>query len=269
MSDLFAGLNVPDFDIELPEGSEKLKEALGSLGQFLNELLTQGKKSSFNHVIADDNDRTPGPLDDKVENSIVVDTTNHKLQLSGDAASPGNSKYYGTDSGGTKGFHSNSDTVKLTGDQEVGGVKTFTSIPVLPASDPTTDNQASRKAYVDGKFNTSTGHDHDGTDSKKLDSTGMSGILGAWVNVSVAADRDNELAATDGLLVGYGTTTGGNSGVVDGYTDGNSPPTTYRYRNQSTVLCGISMPVKKGDRWKVGFAGTTMVAVLFWIPSGS
>jgi hypothetical protein len=39
--------------------------------------------------------------------------------------------------------------VKLTGDQTVAGVKTFSSIPVLPASDPTTDNQAVRKAYVD------------------------------------------------------------------------------------------------------------------------
>ena len=39
--------------------------------------------------------------------------------------------------------------VKLTGDQTVAGVKTFGSIPVLPASNPTTDNQAARKAYVD------------------------------------------------------------------------------------------------------------------------
>lgn len=39
--------------------------------------------------------------------------------------------------------------VKTTGDQTVAGVKTFSSIPVLPASDPSTDNQAARKAYVD------------------------------------------------------------------------------------------------------------------------
>lgn len=41
-------------------------------------------------------------------------------------------------------------------DQNVGGTKTFTSIPVLPASNPTTDNQAARKAYVDGKETTLT-----------------------------------------------------------------------------------------------------------------
>ncbi|QYW07577.1 hypothetical protein SEA_LIZZ_30 [Streptomyces phage Lizz] len=39
--------------------------------------------------------------------------------------------------------------VKLTGDQSVAGIKTFSSIPVLPASDPTTANQAARKSYVD------------------------------------------------------------------------------------------------------------------------
>lgn len=42
--------------------------------------------------------------------------------------------------------------VKMSGDQSIDGVKTFTSIPILPAVDPTTDNQASRKAYIDGKF---------------------------------------------------------------------------------------------------------------------
>lgn len=41
--------------------------------------------------------------------------------------------------------------VKLTGTQSIGGAKTFTTIPLLPASDPTTANQAARKAYVDTK----------------------------------------------------------------------------------------------------------------------
>lgn len=45
-----------------------------------------------------------------------------------------------------------STAVKLTGDQTVAGIKTFTSIPVLPASDPTADNEATRKLYVDTRF---------------------------------------------------------------------------------------------------------------------
>ena len=42
--------------------------------------------------------------------------------------------------------------VYTTGNQTIAGVKTFGSIPVLPASDPTTDNQAARKAYVDNQI---------------------------------------------------------------------------------------------------------------------
>ncbi|QKY78571.1 hypothetical protein SEA_DRYAD_33 [Streptomyces phage Dryad] len=44
------------------------------------------------------------------------------------------------------------EVVKLTGDQAVAGVKTFSSIPVGPASDPTTDNQLARKRYVDDRI---------------------------------------------------------------------------------------------------------------------
>lgn len=35
--------------------------------------------------------------------------------------------------------------------ETINGVKTFGSIPVLPASDPTTDNQAVRKSYADAQ----------------------------------------------------------------------------------------------------------------------
>lgn len=43
----------------------------------------------------------------------------------------------------------NANDVHLTGDQTVNGVKTFGSILVLPGSNPTTGNQATRKTYVD------------------------------------------------------------------------------------------------------------------------
>ena len=39
--------------------------------------------------------------------------------------------------------------VALSGNQTVSGTKTFGSIPVLPASNPTAINQAVRKKYVD------------------------------------------------------------------------------------------------------------------------
>ena len=43
--------------------------------------------------------------------------------------------------------------VPTDGAHTINDVKTFSSIPVLPASNPTTDNQAVRKAYVDGRTN--------------------------------------------------------------------------------------------------------------------
>jgi hypothetical protein len=45
----------------------------------------------------------------------------------------------------------------LTTNQTIAGVKTFSSIPVLPASDPTTSNQATRKSYVDTQVATKIG----------------------------------------------------------------------------------------------------------------
>jgi len=42
--------------------------------------------------------------------------------------------------------------VRLSGAQTIADVKTFDSIPVLPATNPTADNEASRKAYVDSYF---------------------------------------------------------------------------------------------------------------------
>jgi hypothetical protein len=42
----------------------------------------------------------------------------------------------------------------LTGNQTIAGVKTFSSIPVLPASSPSSNNQAARKKYVDDAIDT-------------------------------------------------------------------------------------------------------------------
>ena len=48
----------------------------------------------------------------------------------------------------------NTDYVDLTDTQTVAWVKTFSSIPVWPNSNPTTDNQLARKKYVDDWLNT-------------------------------------------------------------------------------------------------------------------
>lgn len=48
-----------------------------------------------------------------------------------------------------------SGVVDTTTDQTVAGIKTFSSIPLLPATDPSSANQVARKSYVDsGKIKT-------------------------------------------------------------------------------------------------------------------
>lgn len=48
--------------------------------------------------------------------------------------------------------------VQTSGTQSVGGIKTFSSIPVLPSSNPTAANQAARKGYIDSNFVGLTGN---------------------------------------------------------------------------------------------------------------
>ena len=57
-----------------------------------------------NKVAGDDEDTTPGYLEDKLQNSLVLDSGTKKIHLSGDVPSPGNLKFYGTDGSGVRGW---------------------------------------------------------------------------------------------------------------------------------------------------------------------
>jgi len=46
-------------------------------------------------------------------------------------------------------FRSDSTVVRTSGDQSIGGVKSFTSFPVTPSAAPTADYEAANKKYVD------------------------------------------------------------------------------------------------------------------------
>lgn len=56
--------------------------------------------------------------------------------------------------------------VQTSGNQTVGGIKTFTSIPALPATNPTTANQAVRKGFANATY---LGISAKAADSDKLD----------------------------------------------------------------------------------------------------
>ncbi|QNR51975.1 tailspike protein [Streptomyces phage phiRKBJ001] len=75
------------------------------------------------------------------------------------------------------------EVVKLAGDQSVAGIKTFSSIPILPASNPTTDNQATRKLYVDTL---------DGANVKLTGNQSISGVktFSSGINVTAGLGSD-------------------------------------------------------------------------------
>lgn len=127
----------------------------------------------------------PPPPRRKGKNSLEVDSG--QMQLVGDSASPGNEKYYGTNSGGTRGYYdlpSSSTTVDTKANilaltpssptlalasSDVGGetlreilfwdgIKWYeTSIPVSDTGYPVgamlnNDQKGYHKDYIDGKF---------------------------------------------------------------------------------------------------------------------
>lgn len=90
--------------------------------------------------------------------------------------------------------------VALTGDESVAGIKTFTSIPVLPASNPTTDNQAVRKLYVDTLVTTGArfvGAVNAATTAALAASTYNNGASGA--GATLTADANGAFPTVDGV----------------------------------------------------------------------
>ena len=101
---------------------------------------------------------------------------------------------------------------------------------------------------------------------------GQSGatLFGAWASKSTGTDY---LAATDGIVTAYSANVTGAETVLTGLTDANATPTTTRCVSRVNVAAGasqqqsISMPVRKGDYYKVTVSGTT--ATMFWLPVGA
>jgi hypothetical protein len=100
-----------------------------------------------------------------VDNSIDPNSLDYKLR-NPSSSDPGHKHTAGAFTGGFDGdvvFRDPADhlwkpvgpdsasLVAKTGAQTIAGVKTFSSIPILPASDPIAGNEATRKTYVDAQ----------------------------------------------------------------------------------------------------------------------
>ena len=94
----FAAETITSYNEEtLPVLNEELRKINNAL-----RVVVSNATSTREKVKANSSDPTAGYLDAKANNSIVVNF--NKLELSGDSATPGNSKVYGTNITGTKGW---------------------------------------------------------------------------------------------------------------------------------------------------------------------
>lgn len=95
--------------------------------------------------------------------------------------------------------------------------------------------------------------------------------LGAWVDKS--ADYGAQVATTDGFVVATINANALSGIVAQGYTDSSADPTTLRaeFYSHNTIQIGVTltMPVRKGDYWKIVLTGSPTVTALYWIPSGA
>ncbi len=92
--------------------------------------------------------------------------------------------------------------------------------------------------------------------------------LGAWGLRSI---NTVYLAATDGFVLAYNYGPEGALLLLKGYTDGSNPPMTVRTQvwalNPSVQSLAITMPVRKGDYWKIECGGWNNE--VYWIGFGN
>lgn len=95
--------------------------------------------------------------------------------------------------------------VQTSGNQTVAGIKTFSSIPVLPASNPTTANEAVRKGFADATYLGITAKAADADKLDGLDSTDFvlaSGLGTATAYTPIWTASTSNPTLGDGTLQG-------------------------------------------------------------------
>ena len=145
-----------------------------------------------------------------VDSSIDPSSLDYKLR-NASSIDPGHKHTAGAFSGGFDGdvfFRDPADhlwkpvgpdsasLVAKTGAQTIAGVKTFSSIPILPASDPLAANEATRKTYVDAQVALKVAKAGD-TMSGNL-AMGGNNITGVGTLVAATAQLTNPLAVIYG-----------------------------------------------------------------------
>ena len=173
----------------------------------------------------------------------------------------------------------NIDGSKLIGLENItdDGVIPVANIPIINLTNKVTGTLPRANGGLDSTVanNAASGVVFLDADSKlpAVDGSQLTGLpitpqvgFGSWVDKS--ASYGAQQAATDGFVLARAV----NNGTIDIYTDGNADPTTARghsegYSNaQATVT---TVPVRKGDYWKIVVSVGTVPDYVYWIPLGS
>jgi len=101
----------------------------------------------------------------------------------------------------SNGLKVDNTVVRTSGDQTIGGTKTFSSIPMLPAIDPTNDNHAVRKAYVDSVAQGLSWEDPVFAHTQLVD--GSSGVGGIRPAMTIEVLDHTGFSAGDTITINY------------------------------------------------------------------
>lgn len=174
--------------------------------------------------------------------------------------------------------------VQTSGNQTVDGIKTFSSIPVLPSTNPSTANQAVRKGYADATYLGISAKAADADKLDGLDSTafGRPVFLTAPLT-STSWDGDNKGTgdrATVDLSAVFGVPVGVKAVLMSIQTQGNAandyirfgPNSTYNYAlacrtqvaNVINVVSGIVPCDANGDVYCYTSGDVESVYVYIW-----
>lgn len=130
---------------------------------------------------------------------------------------------------------------------------------IINLLDPTAAQHAATKNYIDGEFDTSTGHDHDGTDSKKVDYNNL-------LNTPTEVNNSNVLYAWGGSYETDATNVGLKEGVDS--LNNTDALTAIRYTYYGTT--STNYKTINTFRWtKIAGVSTITVQCVLWVDSSA
>lgn len=140
----------------------------------------------------------------------------------------------------------------MTGDLDFGSSYTATGLAAPSAAD-----DAATKSYVDDEFDTTTGHDHDGTDSKKVEFDDLA-ATGATVSLLLQARSDDIVGTRDIDVAGVEA----QAGVAPGnYANMASSSVTLSPNERRLIIYGFRKVDTEGLKWRLKRDSTVLVDV--------